>query len=98
MLDLVADLKAPRFFGMATCYADWVEQGSASGLTTHEALLTHLVQAETTDRALRSIRYQMHIARFPIRLASTSTRRRSIVGKSIVSPRQPSPRRQKTSC
>jgi DNA replication protein len=66
MTDLTADLKALRLYGMATCYADWVEQGSAGGLTTYEALLTHLVQAETTDRALRSIRYQMHVARFPI--------------------------------
>src|SRR5277367_4049881 len=66
MADLIADLKALRLYGMAGCYADWVEQGATSGLTTYESLLTHLVQAETTDRALRSIRYQMHVARFPI--------------------------------
>ena len=29
-------------------------------------MLQQLVQAETTDRAMRSIRYQMHVARFPI--------------------------------
>ena len=66
MTDLIANLKALRLYGMASCYADWVEQGSTGGLTTYESLLTHLVQAESTDRALRSIRYQMHSARFPI--------------------------------
>lgn len=66
MADLIADLKALRLYGMAGCYADWVEQGSTGGLTTYESLLTHLVRAESTDRALRSIRYQMHSARFPI--------------------------------
>lgn len=66
MADLLANLKALRLYGMASCYADWIEQGSTGGLTTYESLLTHLVQAESTDRALRSIRYQMHSARFPI--------------------------------
>jgi DNA replication protein DnaC len=66
MAELMTDLKALRLYGMAACYADWVEQGSTGGLTSYESLLTHLVQAETTDRALRSIRYQMHTARFPI--------------------------------
>lgn len=66
MTDLIANLKALRLYGMVSCYADWVEQGSTGGLTTYESLLTHLVQAESTDRALRSIRYQMHSARFPI--------------------------------
>ena len=60
MADLIADLKALRL------YAECIEQGSTGGLTTYELLLTHLVQAEITDRALRSIRYQMHVARFPI--------------------------------
>jgi len=66
MADLIADLKALRLYGMAACYAECIEQGSTGGLTTYESLLSHLVQAETTDRALRSIRYQMHVARFPI--------------------------------
>ena len=35
-------------------------------LTSYGSLLTQLVQAESTDRAMRSIRYQMHVARFPI--------------------------------
>lgn len=66
MADLIADLKRLRLYGMASCYAESLEQGSTNGLTTYESLLTHLVQAESTDRAMRSIRYQMHVARFPI--------------------------------
>jgi hypothetical protein len=42
---------------MAARYTDWIEQGSTSGQTTYESPLTHLLQAETTDRALHSIRY-----------------------------------------
>ncbi len=66
MTDLIADLKTLRLHGMASCYVEWIEQGGAGDLTTYESLLQHLVQAETTDRAMRSIHYQMHVARFPI--------------------------------
>lgn len=65
MADLVADFKRLRLYGMAACYADGLEQGQ-SALTTATPVLTQLVEAETTDRATRSIRYQMHAARFPI--------------------------------
>lgn len=66
MADLINDLKRLRLYGMAACYAEGLEQGSTTGLTSYETLLTQLVQAESTDRAMRSIRYQMHVARFPI--------------------------------
>lgn len=66
MADLVADLKRLRLYGMAAYYAEILEQGSTQGLTSYESLLTHLLQVETTDRAMRSVRYQMHSARFPI--------------------------------
>ncbi len=65
MADLVADFKRLRLYGMAAAYAEGLEQGQP-GMTMATALLTHLVQAETTDRATRSIRYQMHAARFPV--------------------------------
>lgn len=65
MADLIADLKRLRLYGMAACYAEGLEQGQAL-MTTAAPLLAHLVQAETTDRATRSIRYQMHVARFPV--------------------------------
>ena len=66
MADPVATLKAMRLYGMAGCYAEWLEQDSTSQLISYEALIQHLIQAETVDRGLRSIRYQMHSARFPI--------------------------------
>jgi DNA replication protein DnaC len=66
MADLINDLKRLRLYGMAACYAEGLEHGSTTGLTSYDALLTQLVQAESTDRAMRSIRYQMHVARFPI--------------------------------
>jgi hypothetical protein len=50
---------------MAACYAEGLEQGQPA-MTTAAPLLTQLVQAEATDRATRSIRYQMHVARFPM--------------------------------
>jgi len=65
MADLVAALKQLRLYGMAACYAEGLEQGQ-SAMTTAAPLLTQLVQAEATDRATRSVRYQMHVARFPM--------------------------------
>jgi DNA replication protein DnaC len=65
MADLVADLKHLRLYGMAACYAEGLEQGQPA-MTTAAALLTQLVYAEATDHATRSIRYQMHVARFPL--------------------------------
>lgn len=50
---------------MAACYAEGVEQGHPVMTTAGPALAT-LVEAEATDRATRSIRYQMHVARFPM--------------------------------
>ena len=37
-----------------------------ASLESSEWLLRHLVEAESTDRAIRSIAYQMHTARFPV--------------------------------
>jgi DNA replication protein DnaC len=50
---------------MAACYAEGLEQGQPAMATATPAL-AQLVHAETMDRTTRSIRYQMHIARFPI--------------------------------
>jgi DNA replication protein DnaC len=65
MADLIADLKHLRLYGMAACYAEGLEQGQLER-TPATALLAQLVQAEATDRATRSMRYQMHVARFPM--------------------------------
>ena len=65
MTDIVADLKALRLHGMASGYAELVENGGAA-VSGSQWLIEHLLKAETTDRAMRSVRYQMQAARFPI--------------------------------
>lgn len=66
MAELIADLKRLRLYGMAAYAAECLEQGSFDSLITKAQELAHLVHVESEDRALRSIRYQMHSARFPI--------------------------------
>lgn len=66
MRDLGTELKQLRLHGMAGAWADLVEQGTHEGLDTARWLVEHLLQAEMTDRALRSVNHQMHSARFPV--------------------------------
>jgi len=66
MTELVAELKDLRLYGMASGYAELRQNGGATALDASDWLLRHLLEAERTDRGLRSIRYQMHVARFPI--------------------------------
>lgn len=66
MRDLGVELKQLRLHGMAGAWADLVEQGCHPGFETSRWLVEHLLQAETTDRALRSVSHQMHAARFPV--------------------------------
>ncbi len=51
---------------MAAAWLDLVEQGSHSGLDSSRWLIEHLLQAEATDRAMRSVSHQMHAAKFPV--------------------------------
>ena len=66
MADLIAELKQLRLYGMASSFAEVIENGAGAGMEQATWLLQHLIQAEQTDRGLRSIRYQMHAAKFPI--------------------------------
>ncbi|NML13864.1 IS21-like element helper ATPase IstB [Azohydromonas caseinilytica] len=66
MRDLIAELKALRLHGMAGAWAELQEQGQNAGVETSRWLLEHLLQAEATDRAMRSVSYQMHAAKFPM--------------------------------
>jgi DNA replication protein DnaC len=66
MRELAVELKQLRMHGMAAAWADLVEQGGVEALQSSRWLLEHLLQAETTDRALRSISHQMHAAKFPV--------------------------------
>ena len=64
--DLTLELKHLRLHGMAGAWSDLVEQGTNAGLDTSRWLLEHLLQAESTDRAMRSVNHQMHSAKFPV--------------------------------
>ncbi len=61
---VVANLKSLKLFGMAGAVAELAEQG-ARAYHQSTGLLNQLIKAEVTDREVRSINYQMKIARFP---------------------------------
>lgn len=65
MRDLLAELKELRLHGMAIAWSELTEQGG-DGVSSSRWLIEHLLQAETTDRAMRSVSHQMHAARFPL--------------------------------
>ena len=65
MRDLVTELKALRLYGMATAWGEWAARDEAD-LSHSRQCLEQLLEAERTDRAMRSVRYQMHAARFPV--------------------------------
>ena len=64
--DIGAELKGLRLHGMASAWADLVEQGGSSELTTSRWLIEHLLQAEEVNRHMRSIAHQTKAARFPL--------------------------------
>jgi DNA replication protein DnaC len=64
MSDLVKAFKALKLYGMAQCWAEIASTGTVN-LQLCEGLIRSLLEAETTDRAIRSIRYQMSAAKFP---------------------------------
>ena len=64
-MDVPAELKGLRLHGMAGAWVDLAEQGGSAGLDASRWLLEHLLQAETTDRLMRSVSHQMSAAKFP---------------------------------
>jgi len=69
MSDILSQFKALKLHGMAECYAELQAQGQAG--TSEDVgstawVLRQLLAAETTDRSIRAIRYQMNSAKFPI--------------------------------
>jgi len=66
MRDVAAELKALRLYGMVSAWEEIVAQGNSVGLQTARWLIEHLLDTEHTDRAMRSIRYQLNSAKFPV--------------------------------
>ena len=61
---LVTTLKSMKLHGMAGAVMELAEQGSPAFKQSGE-LLEKLVKAEVAEREVRSINYQMKVARFP---------------------------------
>ncbi len=59
---LIDQLTAPRLHGMAACAHDLLSERKPPSLTT---AIKQLIDAETVERQVRSIQYQMRIAKFP---------------------------------
>lgn len=66
MRDVATELKGLRLYGMAGAWEELLGQGASSGLDGSRWLIEHLLATEQTDRAVRSVNYQMHAARFPV--------------------------------
>ena len=69
MSDIIVQLKALKLYGMADCYTDLLSQNTSGAtvlLDSSPELLRQLLEAELIDRSIRSIRYQINAARFPI--------------------------------
>ncbi len=65
MADIVKEFKALKLYGMAQCWAEMAAAGTVN-LQICEGVVRSLLEAENTDRGIRSIRYQLRSARFPV--------------------------------
>ena len=63
--DIALELKELRLHGMVCAWTDLLAQGESSTASS-KWLIEHLLQAEHTDRAMRSVRHQLSAAKFPI--------------------------------
>jgi DNA replication protein DnaC len=66
MRDIATELKDLRLYGMAGAWDELLAQGESAGLQSARWLVEHLLDVEHTDRAMRSISYQLHSAKFPV--------------------------------
>lgn len=64
MREIVAELKSLRLHGMAQRYEELLTEGGV-GIQIAGGLIQCLLEAEVTDRHVRSIRYQMRRRVFP---------------------------------
>ena len=66
MRDVAAELKSLRLYGMVGAWEEVVAQGNTAAFQSSHWLIEHLLQAEHSDRHMRSISYQLHTAKFPV--------------------------------
>ncbi len=66
MRNVSEELKALRLYGMVGAWEDLTAQDAQTAVGSSRWLIEHLLQAEHTDRAMRSIRYQLQTAKFPV--------------------------------
>jgi DNA replication protein DnaC len=65
-MDITVELKALRLHGMAGAWSDLETQGGNAAVDASRWLITHLLEAESTDRVMRSVSHQIHAAKFPV--------------------------------
>lgn len=69
MSDIITQLKALKLYGMASSYAELRQQNTPDQMASLESadrILSQLLQAESTEHNIRSIRYQTQAVRFPV--------------------------------
>ena len=66
MREIASELKVLKLYGMAGAWGDLATSGQQPVMEESRWLIEHLLDAEATDRVIRSIRYQMHVAKFPV--------------------------------
>ena len=64
-IDRQAQLSALHLYGMATAWSELLAEGPRRPVQP-EAWLDRLIEAELADRQVRSLRYQLKAARFPV--------------------------------
>ncbi|CAG4885184.1 AAA family ATPase [Georgfuchsia toluolica] len=64
--DITAELKGLRLYSMVGAWEDLVSQGNGASFQSAQWLVEHLLEAEHTNRVMRSISHQMHAAKFPV--------------------------------
>ena len=66
MREIGTELKALKLYGMVSAWSELSAKGNEASIQSSRWLIERLLDAESADRAMRSIRYQMGSARFPI--------------------------------
>ncbi|MCX7173773.1 MAG: IS21-like element helper ATPase IstB [Proteobacteria bacterium] len=66
MRDVATELKGLRLYGMVGAWDEIAARGNSAELQSARWLIEHLLDTEQTDRAMRSISYQLHSAKFPV--------------------------------